>query len=446
MKHRAFSYGKVESVAPTAGRAASRRNVAAPESRHASAESGAASRTPHPGGSNAIATPRTRRLLVALPLTGALIVAAMPGMAAAPTPTPRPGDARAVDGAVQRSISVVPRPQLSPDRAPTPASRPQADAETSGAPAAEAPAYGAPSAAAASAPPLAAAPPAAVAPPVEAAPLGALPETDAPDRPPGNDASETATASPEVKPSGVKPADTAPRETGPIGPPPPGREGPANAPLARPDHEPGPKAPLDDQSVATRDAFGPPKANPLMAERLCQFSPAIHATFTLKPEIETEEGCAVVNPVRLESVGEDPKITFVDPPIVSCAFANALGDFLVRDVQKLALKHLESPVVEVGPGTSYACRGRNNEAHAKLSEHAFGNAFDLQALRLADGAFLTVVGGWNTVGSEKAFWRAFQTNACAHFKTVLGPNANKFHYDHLHLDMARRKNGYALCE
>mgnify|MGYP000161214398 CR=1 FL=1 len=91
-------------------------------------------------------------------------------------------------------------------------------------------------------------------------------------------------------------------------------------------------------------------------------------------------------------------------------------------------------------------RARNSDARAPLSEHAFGHAFDLQALRLADGAFLTVVGGWNTVGSEKDFWRAFQAHACARFKTVLGPNANKLHYDHLHLDMARRKNGYAICE
>ena len=364
---------------------------------------------------------------------------------APPTPMPRPDGAPAVDGGVKRSIAVVPRPQLAPDRTPTPASRPDGQAEDSGAPADGEGATSAP----ADAPPATAAPPVAVAPPVEAAPLGPLLDTGAKDPPPeGGESAPAAAVSPEVAKSPAPAAAETPpaTDTGPIGPPAPARPGPDNAPVARPHVDAPPKPPLDDQSVATRDAFGPPKANPLMADRQCVFAPAVHAVFSLKPEIETEEGCGIENPVRLESVGDDPKISFVDPPIFSCAFANAMADFLVGDVEKLAARHLESPVVEVGPGTSYACRGRNNDEHAKLSEHAFGNAFDLQALRLANGTFLTVVGGWNTVGAEKDFWRALHNDACARFKTVLGPNANKLHEDHFHLDMARRNRGYALCE
>lgn len=400
---------------------------------------GAAARRTEVQEATVITSIHIRRLHAALPLAGALMIgtAAM-AAEAPPTPMPRPGGGPAVDGAVKRSIAVVPRPQLSPDRAPTPASRPDENAQGSEAPAAGGGAASAPSAA----------PPVAVAPPVEAAPLGTVRDADARDPAAEDDASTpAAAASPVAKPPSTAAAEAPPApETGPIGPPPPGRDGPANLPLARPHFDAPPKPPLDDQSVAAREAFGPPKANPLMVDRLCRFSPAAHAVFALKPEIETEEGCAVVNPVRLESVGDDPKISFADPPILSCAFANVLADFLVTDVQKLAVKHLESPVVEVGPGTSYACRGRNNETEAKLSEHAFGNAFDLQALRLADGTFLTVVGGWSTAGPEKDFWREAQTDACARFKTVLGPDANKLHEDHFHLDMARRKRGYALCE
>lgn len=362
------------------------------------------------GGFTAIASSRTRRLVAALPLAGALLLGAAHAQTA-PTPAPRPGDARAVDGGVREPLSQVPRPQQSPDRAPAPPPRPEDSAQDQ--PQAE---------------------PEGNAPPTTDRTVDAAPA-----------APEPAAASPEAAPSAPA-AEAAAPETGPIGPPAPERAGPDNAPQPRPAYEPGPKPPLDDQSVATRETFGPPKANPLMADRVCQFAPAVHATFTLKPEIQTAEGCAVVNPVRLESVGNDPKISFVDPPVLSCAFANALADFLVGDVQKLAEKHLENPIVEVGPGTSYACRGRNNDDDAKLSEHAFGNAFDLQALRLADGTFLTVVGGWTTRGREKDFWRAFQNDACRHFRTVLGPNANKLHYDHFHLDMARRRNGYRLCQ
>lgn len=411
------------------------------------------------GGSTAIASSHTRRLLAALPLTGALIVGAASVLAAEapPTPAPRPGAARAVDGAVQRSIAVVPRPQLPPDSAPTPAKRPESDADDAEMTASPAPPDAPP---AQPAPPLASTPPEAVAPPVEAAPLDDLPAAaeSAPAPEAGESPAPAAPAPPEARPEPAAPpeapapvdvpaaSDAPAADTGPIGPPAPARAGPGDVPLARPAFEAPPKPPLDDQSVATRDAFGPPKANPLMADRQCVFAPAAHAVFSLKPEIETEEGCGIENPVRLESVGDDPKISFVDPPIFSCAFANAMADFLVGDVERLAARHLDAPVVEVGPGTSYACRGRNNDAHAKLSEHAFGNAFDLQALRLANGTFLTVVGGWNTGGAEKDFWRALHAAACERFKTVLGPNANKLHEDHFHLDMARRNRGYALCE
>jgi len=394
IKHHAFPWRKGDASAPALWQT---RQLAGPRG---CGTAGSPERIQ--GGSTAITSIRTHRLLAALPLAAGLLSGAALAAGTPPTPAPRPDDSRAVDGGVRRSLSEVPRPQQSPDRAPTPPGRPDAgaaDTDTAPVPAADPP------------------PPAPPAPP---------PDGEAPPEP--------------------RAPEPVARETGPIGPPAPGRTGPDNAPLPRPDYQPGPRPPLDDRDVAARDAFGPPSPNPLMADRVCQFSPSAHAVFTLKPEIETDEGCGVVNPVRLESVGDDPKISFVDPPVFSCAFANALADILVGDVQTLAMKHLDSAVVEVGPGTSYACRGRNNDEHAKLSEHAFGNAFDLQALRLADGTFLTVVGGWTTSGREKDFWREFQNTACRRFKTVLGPNANKLHYDHFHLDMARRKRGYAICQ
>ena len=43
---------------------------------------------------------------------------------------------------------------------------------------------------------------------------------------------------------------------------------------------------------------------------------------------------------------------------------------------------------------------------------------------------------------EKTFWATFQTNACAAFHTVLGPGADAFHQNHVHVDLEPRgRNG-----
>ena len=93
------------------------------------------------------------------------------------------------------------------------------------------------------------------------------------------------------------------------------------------------------------------------------------------------------------------------------------------------------PVAEINAG-SYSCRGRNNQAGAKLSEHSFGNALDIMSFTLADGHVITVKGGWRGTEAEQAFLREVFVGACARFSTVLAPGSNVFHYDHIHVDLA----------
>ncbi len=60
----------------------------------------------------------------------------------------------------------------------------------------------------------------------------------------------------------------------------------------------------------------------------------------------------------------------------------------VRNDLGAALAALESSPVAITNGGSYNCRGRNNDASAKISEHGRGNAFDLGPIKLADGTVL----------------------------------------------------------
>jgi hypothetical protein len=49
------------------------------------------------------------------------------------------------------------------------------------------------------------------------------------------------------------------------------------------------------------------------------------------------------------------------------------------------------------------------------------------------------------LSAKAQFLREVHRTACGIFATVLGPEANKAHKDHFHVDMATRKNG-AFCE
>lgn len=285
-------------------------------------------------------------------------------------------------------------------------------------------------------------------------PRAAAPAEPSPAPKPAPDEIRTvvAVAPPSLEPT-PPPASEAPVPEAPppgdrlVGDPAPPRPGPLLVPVDRPeDHVTPPRPPLDDQSVTRRADYGPPEASPLMATRQCVFPSNLAVAFTTKGQVEGEGGCGIANAVELTSVGESPAIVFASPPLLSCAFANAFATFLVRDVQPLAEEHLMSPVVEIGPGAAYVCRSRNNDPEAKLSEHALGNAFDLQAMRLADDQFLTAVGIARSTGAEKAFWDELRKAACKRFKTVLGPGSNPLHADHLHFDIAKRKRGGVICE
>ena len=97
-------------------------------------------------------------------------------------------------------------------------------------------------------------------------------------------------------------------------------------------------------------------------------------------------------------------------------------------------------------GSGYTCRRRNNQVDGALSEHAFGNAFDVMGFRFELGSPVMVGPGKSQDGLASAFQAAVWASACLDFATVLGPGSNASHEDHLHLDIKARENGFRICE
>ena len=133
---------------------------------------------------------------------------------------------------------------------------------------------------------------------------------------------------------------------------------------------------------------------------------------------------------------------------LQCQMIPTVDRWVVEVVEPAAQRFLFTPLVELKVAASYSCRPMNGIAGAKLSEHGHANAIDISGFQLADGRLLTVKSGWNGGPAERDFLRAVHRGACERFTTVLGPNANSFHADHFHLDLARhgRDGAHRVCE
>lgn len=130
---------------------------------------------------------------------------------------------------------------------------------------------------------------------------------------------------------------------------------------------------------------------------------------------------------------------------LACPIVSALDQWVAGSVQPSARRWFGQPVTEIRQISAYSCRGMNGQAGARISEHAFGNALDIASFILADGRKITVKNGWKGSPEEQGFLRDIQGAACEQFTTVLAPGSNRFHYDHIHVDLMRRDSGRVIC-
>ncbi len=150
-------------------------------------------------------------------------------------------------------------------------------------------------------------------------------------------------------------------------------------------------------------------------------------------------GCGIAEPVRLREVDGIP---LTAPATITCDTARALQTW-VRQGLVPAVGRTGGGVRNLRVVASYACRTRNSQNGARLSEHARGNAIDIAGIGLADGSELTLLDDWGR-GREGRILRQLHQSACGPFGTVLGPDSDRFHRDHFHFDVAAYRSG-AYC-
>lgn len=121
-------------------------------------------------------------------------------------------------------------------------------------------------------------------------------------------------------------------------------------------------------------------------------------------------------------------------PTATCELALALSIWRRQVVEPAARQMLGSDVVQIDHMGTYACRSVNNRTGARPSAHSRAAAFDFAGVRLRDGRRITVLANWGDPGPEGAFLRRIRDDGCRVFGTVLSPEYNAEHRDHLHLE------------
>lgn len=157
--------------------------------------------------------------------------------------------------------------------------------------------------------------------------------------------------------------------------------------------------------------------------------------------------CGAFRPFTVSAV-DNGRVALRPAANVRCPMVPAIDAWVKNSVIPASSRYLGSPVTALKIISSYSCRTRNSRPFAKLSEHGLANAIDVAAFDLADGRRVTLLRGWRRGSrAEQAFLRAVHKDACRYFTTVLGPDADRYHQNHFHFDLARhnKKNTYHHC-
>ena len=157
---------------------------------------------------------------------------------------------------------------------------------------------------------------------------------------------------------------------------------------------------------------------------------------TPKNSIDGPGICGIAHPFTVSGLNGGA-VAVEQAVTMDCSMIPALEAWLNEVVQPIAQARFGQPVVGLNAMGAYSCRSVDNIHGAQLSEHAFGNAIDVGGFKLADGRLISVVGDWKKADTqESAFLHEVHAGACQHFTTVLGPGADVFHYNHIHMDLA----------
>lgn len=217
---------------------------------------------------------------------------------------------------------------------------------------------------------------------------------------------------------------------------------PAEAPKVedKADEEAAPDKPESDGAAKPATPAAPERAKPSACRLALTEEIAIAPSL---PDINGPGGCGGTDLVRLEAIvlPNKHKVAVTPAATLRCTMASVIADWIRTDVAALAAQQNSEPAV-LDNFDSYECRGFNRIPGAHLSEHGRANALDVRAIKLANGTSI----GLTDRNVPREVRDSVRHSVCTRFNTVLGPDSDWYHEDHIHLDLAARRNDYRICQ
>lgn len=176
----------------------------------------------------------------------------------------------------------------------------------------------------------------------------------------------------------------------------------------------------------------------LASPELCLSTLAEAASFDELTARDDSDDCFIRNRIMLRSLGE----TALTPLETSCEIALRSAMWVEHGLGP-AVNALGTDLEEILHVGSYNCRRMRTSSggSSRWSTHATANALDVAGFRLGDGRRITLLQDWDDRGAVGNFLRAARDGACDWFATTLGPDFNRLHADHFHL----QHTGWGTC-
>jgi hypothetical protein len=159
----------------------------------------------------------------------------------------------------------------------------------------------------------------------------------------------------------------------------------------------------------------------------------LRVSFQVLPDRETGPGCGLAGTVKLVDIG----VPVANLTAVRCGAARAFIGWTRNAVAPAAYQMLGSELARIDSMGSYACRNVVGSVRGPIrrSGHAIANAIDVGGFVLKDGRRITVLNDWNSPDPQvRQFLQTIRASACKRFGTVLSPDYNAAHRNHLHLE------------
>lgn len=183
-----------------------------------------------------------------------------------------------------------------------------------------------------------------------------------------------------------------------------------------------------------------PPAEPAAPPRDYQVAcPAVmEGKVTAKSLPPIHEGqCGLQSPLAVTAISANGRSIPINETVTTdCGMATAFPDW-VAEVDSYLFAHDKTRIKTINLSTTYECRNVDHAKTGNLSFHAFADALDVMGFVLEDGRTISIDPGFNgTPEQGRDILHFARDSACTHFMTVLSPDADSFHQNNMHLDLA----------